>query len=313
MSIERLRHREKMRRSRKTEVERKKHEAKTEVARVIGTLPRTVKAKVEQAIDKLHAAQSAEVELLTDETQLYHTLGTVGTTAAAFAHQTDKPLRLIQTEADGLEHMLRNPRQRTFPEVSQGSVDRIRRAARALLSFSQITLRLLEHEKRHRGRLEMHGLIRETVDLLRPYFELRHVRERYEFEQVDLWTWGSRAAFEAVLTNLITNSLQAFARGDLVSTDVTSDDAAEDRLILFRTKLHGRRIRLSVMDNGPGITGLSVEDIWLPGKTTTERGSGIGLTIVKDVIADLGGSAEAVAHGELGGAQFIMELPAKGL
>jgi len=35
MAIERLRHREKMRRSRKTEVERKKHEAKTEVARVM--------------------------------------------------------------------------------------------------------------------------------------------------------------------------------------------------------------------------------------------------------------------------------------
>ena len=65
------------------------------------------------------------------------------------------------------------------------------------------------------------------------------------------------------------------------------------------------------MDNGPGIEGISVEDVWLPGKTTTEKGTGLGLTIVRDVVLDLNGSVDAVAHGELGGGKFIVTLPLK--
>jgi signal transduction histidine kinase len=49
----------------------------------------------------------------------------------------------------------------------------------------------------------------------------------------------------------------------------------------------------------------------LPGKTTTEKGTGLGLTIVKDVIDELRGRIEAEAHCELGGASFTITLPLK--
>ena len=61
----------------------------------------------------------------------------------------------------------------------------------------------------------------------------------------------------------------------------------------------------------PGIVGIAVEDIWLPGKTTTEEGTGLGLTIVRDAIADLSGTISAEAKGSLGGAQFNLEFPAR--
>jgi len=38
----------------------------------------------------------------------------------------------------------------------------------------------------------------------------------------------------------------------------------------------------------------------------------LGLTIVKDCVADLGGKVQAIPHGELGGAEFIVELPLVG-
>ena len=46
--------------------------------------------------------------------------------------------------------------------------------------------------------------------------------------------------------------------------------------------------------------------VWLflqPGPT------GFGLTIVKDSVADLGGKVGVIPRGELGGAEFIVELP----
>ncbi len=71
-------------------------------------------------------------------------------------------------------------------------------------------------------------------------------------------------------------------------------------------------IQLTVMDNGPGIRDLSPDDVWLPGKTTTREGTGLGLTVVKDVVTELGGRVHAVSQGDLGGAEFIIDLPARG-
>jgi len=63
------------------------------------------------------------------------------------------------------------------------------------------------------------------------------------------------------------------------------------------------------MDNGPGIRGLTVDEIWLPGKTTTPNGTGLGLTIVRDAVVDLGGKTYAISSSEFGGAEIIVELP----
>ena len=63
------------------------------------------------------------------------------------------------------------------------------------------------------------------------------------------------------------------------------------------------------MDNGPGIQKDLGDSIWLPGVTVDEDGTGIGLTIVRDMASDLGGRVLALPCGELGGAEFIVELP----
>jgi len=311
MARERLRARETRKRSQRKEVEKKRTEAHAEATKVVEKLPRAVRGVVEQAIKRLEDAQSAEIEVLQDEAQLYHTLGTVGTTAAAFAHQTNKPLCLIQTESESLESLLGNPKQPSFPQLSLACVQRIRRASKALLAFADVTLKLLEHEKRRRGRLEVHQSIEDTVGLLKPYFDLMHVIPRYEFEPQKLHIFGSRAAFEAVLTNLISNSLQAFSRGDRQGLESGKQRESDGRLLVFRSRFVNERVRLIIMDNGPGMSNISLDDIWLPGRTTTERGTGLGLAIVKDVISDLGGSIEVVANGEIGGAQFIIELPVR--
>ena len=81
------------------------------------------------------------------------------------------------------------------------------------------------------------------------------------------------------------------------------------RLIRVTTSVADRNAIISYGDSGPGIQGISIDDIWLPGYSTFERGSGLGLTIIRDIISDLGGAATAVANGDLGGAEFVIRLP----
>ena len=168
-----------------------------------------------------------------------------------------------------------------------------------------MTLRLLEHEKRRPTKFSVHRLIDETIELLAPYLEARETTIERSYFQGDPKVWCPRAAFEAIFTNLITNSLQAF------TASAKSGRAPSERRVHIETKVSGDAVTIKVQDNGTGIEKLSLEEIWLPGKTTTDKGTGLGLTIVKDVVEELRGSIEVEAHGELGGASFLITLPLK--
>ncbi len=287
-------------------IEKEKKDAESGVATAIGNLPPAQRKEVEAAVSKLKSAHEAEVELKDEIAQLYFTLGTVGTTAAAFAHQTKVPIKGIVTDATMLEDLLGDPTQLAlFREESSEAVKRIHLEAKAIYSFSAVTLRLLEHEKRRSARHSIHDLIDETVELLKPYLEARKTDVERDYADSVLRVWCPRAAFEAIFTNLLTNSLQAF------EARAKSGAAPGPRRIHIQTRASGGMAVIRLQDNGPGIEKLALEEIWLPGRTTTDKGTGLGLAIVKDVVEELRGRVEADAHGELGGACFTITLPLK--
>ena len=304
------REREKERRKRlKAEAEiarQNKSEAESELDATIASLPSKWREKVKNATTKLRTAHEAEVKIKDETAQLYFTLGTVGTTAAAFAHQTKQPLRGIVADAGTLDDYLGNPDELLlFREDCSRAVKRIFLEAKAIYSFSNVTLRLLEHEKRRSARYSIHQLINETIELLAPYFDARETVLEPDYASEDLRVWCPRAAFEAIFTNLFTNALQAFE--ERAKSNLPSDV----RRVYVQTRRFGQDAVIRVQDNGSGIKRLSLEEIWLPGKTTTEKGTGLGLAIVKDVVEELRGRIEAEAHGEFGGACFTITLPLK--
>ena len=86
-----------------------------------------------------------------------------------------------------------------------------------------------------------------------------------------------------------------------------------NRKIFVKTIVEENILTLSVSDNGPGINGINLKDIWLPGQTSNPNGTGLGLTIVRDAVYDLGGKVRANANGEYGGADIIVEIPILGI
>jgi signal transduction histidine kinase len=133
-----------------------------------------------------------------------------------------------------------------------------------------------------------------------PILQDAKISHATQFADADLFIQGSVALVEAVITNFVTNSVQAFER---------EGSPIVKRSINITTEVSGKWLLIDFSDSGPGITDLKVEEIWLPGRTTLPGGTGFGLTIVRDAVADLGGSVRAVARGELGGAEFIVKLP----
>ena len=159
----------------------------------------------------------------------------------------------------------------------------------------------MDWSKRRVGRVTIHKTIENVLQIFEPFLVGRDVTVEMDFCDGSPFLQGSEAAIESILTNLLNNGLAAFERA-----------GTTNRRIVFRTRLTDRYVQIAVLDNGPGIDGIAIKDIWLPGQSTEPNGTGLGLTIVRDTVRDLGGSVSAKEVGELGGAEFTVDLPILG-
>jgi PAS domain S-box-containing protein len=66
--------------------------------------------------------------------------------------------------------------------------------------------------------------------------------------------------------------------------------------------------RITVFDNGPGISAATLPKLFRPFFTTKAKGTGLGLAVVQKIIVQHGGKVEARNRSE-GGAAFIVTLP----
>jgi signal transduction histidine kinase len=100
------------------------------------------------------------------------------------------------------------------------------------------------------------------------------------------------------MLNLLDNAVKYGPLGQVVTVTLRmSDDVA----------------RVAVEDQGPGVAAKDIDHIWAPfyrgaAHTDVSGGTGIGLTIVRQLVERHGGHVD-VERGPSGGACFVVELP----
>lgn len=262
------------------------------------------KQELTSAFQAYDRAREREADTLRKELQLYRTLSTAGITAATFAHEaTGSPLKTISIINNTLKTTLAREVPESYSSRYERQLARISDAVSELGVLSSATLDLISEEKRRVGKVVLNDVIRDVASVFAPFLTGRQVKLELDLSfPGEPFARGSEAAIESIVTNLLNNSMSAFERAN-VST----------RVVRIRTRVGADVWEMTVADNGPGIEGIALKDIWLPGETIRPGGTGLGLTIVRDTLTDIGGAAEAVAHGELGGATFIVRLPILGV
>jgi C4-dicarboxylate-specific signal transduction histidine kinase len=246
-----------------------------------------------------------ENKALREDLLLYRSLATVGTSTAVFAHEALKPAARIINE---LKTVSRRVLKRVTPaEYKQEFEDPIETSvdsARTLETFAKLPLSLLEKNKREVADIDLDGACEAIAGLFSRYLDERSIKIVFDLNAGGCVVRTTIADIESILSNLLANAAHAFTR---------SDAPPGDRILRIRTRPENRQkrpgITICVDDSGPGITGISLRSIWLPGKTTRENGTGLGLTIVRDIVGDLKGQQEARSKGELGGARIMVWLP----
>lgn len=104
-----------------------------------------------------------------------------------------------------------------------------------------------------------------------------------------------------VVTNLLQNGLQA-----------AQAHRGEEARVVVRVEPNGEdRVRITVADNGPGVSEAIEAKLFEPYVTTKAHGTGLGLAIVERIVSEHGGEI-TYTRGEDGGAVFRIDWPVAG-
>lgn len=234
----------------------------------------------------------SEIKALEQKVRETEKLAAIGRMAASVAHEVRNPLSSIKGLAQHLSNTLpTDGNQKTHAQIMVKEVDRINRVINDLLTFS----RPLQPE---RNPTNVHELVQHAVQLVKADAETRHIQLRTNMEPLQTAPLLDENHMTQVLLNLLLNALSAIGQNGSIDINVYRGGGGHDLVI-------------EVQDDGEGIAPENLTRIFEPFMTTKEKGTGIGLAIVKRIIDNHNGQIEVrspVKHKDRGSA-IKMRIP----
>jgi signal transduction histidine kinase len=212
------------------------------------------------------------------------------------SHELRTPLAQIQLFADLLatDRLRRDQRERSVRIIGE-EARRLAYLVQNILQFSSAERRATRIAPEL---TEAAPLIEDIVDSFAPLARSREVTLTTELAE-NVRAPLDRGAIRQVLLNLLDNAVKYGPHGQTVEVGM---------------RAHDGWLKISVTDEGPGIPAEERSRIWQPyhrlqrDVESASGGSGIGLSVVKELI-ELHGGWVSVGDGPLGGAVFVVWLP----
>lgn len=196
---------------------------------------------------------------------------------AEAAHRVRTPLAIVRTKAEIVQRKADNPETRAALKEMIHAIDDSSRTAGQLLDHAMVTFRL-DHLAREE--ISLLQLSRDAVERLRPMSELKDI-EVEALGDDDAIVYGDRILLQNALHNLLDNAVKYSPSGARIS--VALDCRAEVSV-------------LSITDTGPGFPkeelGQLTNRFVRGANAQSVVGSGLGLTIVKEVTEAHGGQMQ---------------------
>lgn len=224
------------------------------------------------------------------EQQLYHAdkLSSIGQLAASVAHEIKNPLASIKTLGQLLqEETEENDTRREYIDVIVSEVNRLNGVVEQLLKYAR-------PEGSSFREIEFGEVIRPVLALVNHESERQRVSLSADYKS-DLKVYVDSEKIKQVFLNLIFNAIQAMSNGGMVKIIANREERAS-----WTT--------FEIEDNGSGMPPETAAKIFEPFFTTRQRGTGLGMAIVKKIIDLHGGKIEV--HSEPGiGTRIRFYLP----
>jgi len=218
-------------------------------------------------------------------------LASMGRMTAGIAHEIRNPLGIIRGAGELIAMRLGQAGlDASSADFITGEVDRLDRILTRYLAFGRGGG--LNPEP-----LNLEALVRRTVGNMASELASTPVTVSVLGEPRDVR--ADDPALQQVLLNLLLNARDAALE-------------AEDPSLELELEYGPQGVALSVRDHGAGLGGRDPERQFIPFETSKEKGSGLGLAVVRQVVEDHGGAASLGERSDGPGAVAIVTLPYTG-
>jgi len=236
------------------------------------------------------------------EEQLLHAdrLVILGELTAGIAHEINQPLTAIAAYADAgcsLIHRAGGASNRDMQSICERIGEQSRRAGEVV----QRLRKLVRSGTVARALHDINKII-ENVLLLFEY-ETKNSNVELVFEPLEPIDrlFVDEIQIQQILVNLVKNGIDAIRAAGI-----------PDGRVLITVEQEENEVRVSVLDNGPGVDAESQRRMFEAFFTTKPKGVGLGLAICKSIAAAHGGSLHYAPRSE-GGSRFSLALPRRSI
>lgn len=214
-----------------------------------------------------------------------------GEVARRLAHEIKNPLTPIQLSAERLQYKLN-------AKLDESDARLLQRATQTIVSqvaaMKNMVTEFADYARAPAAKLsslDMHQLLHEVLGL----YEANSSPITQQLEATQTLINGDATRLRQVIHNLLHNAHDALQN-------------VEHREIILKTENLPGKFKLSVLDNGSGFSEQVLARAFEPYMTTKDKGTGLGLPIVKKIVEEHGGSIH-IENRPTGGTCVCILLP----
>jgi len=243
---------------------------------------------------KLIAFQNVSEALDETESKAWQKLLSVMT------HEIMNSVAPISSLADTMKNRLQSPEIKNSPVSSELEdlelgIDTIKRRSEGLLKFTESYRSLNKITKLDLTKILVRNLFENLNSLMRPSFEKKHIELEIILRDPTLSIEADNNLLEQVMINLLVNAVEAVKEREnpriTLSAEITSNN----------------KTLVKIADNGMGMPPELLDKIFIPFFSTRKNGSGIGLSLCKQIMLLHKGNIQ-VQSTEGMGAAFILSF-----
>lgn len=248
----------------------------------------------EDKIYKLVAFQNVSEALDETESKAWQKLLNVMT------HEIMNSVAPISSLADTLKNRLQSEEIKASPFSSQMEdlelgIDTIKRRSEGLLKFTESYRNLNKITKLDIKKILVRNLFETLNSLMRPTLEKKHIELEIILRDPTLAIEADINLIEQVMINLMVNAVEAVKERENPRLTLTAEVQSNNKTLV------------KVADNGMGMPPELLDKIFIPFFSTRKTGSGIGLSLCKQIMLLHKGNIQVQSTSGVGSA-FILQF-----
>ncbi|AEB08220.1 ATP-binding protein [Desulfobacca acetoxidans] len=255
---------------------------------LMGLLFMVLRQIVKKAESILERRQEERKELQA-QLELAERLAALGEMVAGVAHEIRNPLGIISSTAELLRKRLEaNPSDGRLAQIIEEEVNRLNQTVTEFLDFARPREPNLQPT-------DIERILERGLEFLQPEIDRSQISlERHYQLNGQVLKADSELLYRAFL-NIFINAIQAMPQGGRL-------------IVATEPGPQNKGARIIIQDSGEGISSENVKKIFNPFFTTKDKGSGLGLSIVKGIVESHQGQIHIESNLNCG-AKVIITLP----